>query len=161
MITKEITQVKTKEEVIEILKANGIPYTVTSKDGSESICISFDKQKNCPDTPITLKAGSKEICKVYPKEIMYIAIENRKSVLYLTDRKIETNYPLDYWKEALDEKAFAQPHYSFIVNLNYVDGVTKDFVTVKSADIEYKVYTSSRKLSAFKKAVLCFKGEIK
>ena len=87
---------------------------------------------------------------------VYIAIEDRKSVLYLIDRKVETNYRLDHWKELLDLKTFAQPHHSFIVNLNYVDEVTKEWVKVKYRDKEYQVYTSSWKIGAFKKAFLKF-----
>jgi DNA-binding LytR/AlgR family response regulator len=90
---------------------------------------------------------------VYPHEIIYIAIEDRKSVLYLTDRKIETHYSMEHWKAVLDEKSFAQPHYSYIINLHYVEEVTKDFVILRHSDNEYKVYTSMRKIGAFKKAV--------
>ena len=72
-----------------------------------------------------MQASNKDIFKVYPHGILCIAIEDRKSVLYLTNRKIETNYHLDHWKGLLDLKIFAQPHHSFIVNLNYVDEVTK------------------------------------
>ena len=100
---------------------------------------------------------SKKDCHlVYPQKIVYIAIEDRKSVLYLTDGKIETNYRLDHWKNLLDQNCFAQPHYSYMVNLNYVAEVTKDFVIVKCMDVEYKVYTSSRKIASFRKAFLNF-----
>ncbi|MBQ4572703.1 MAG: LytTR family transcriptional regulator DNA-binding domain-containing protein [Clostridia bacterium] len=58
---------------------------------------------------------------------------------------------MEYWKEVLDEKSFAQPHYSYIVNLHYMEEVTKDFVALKCGEDEYKVYTSMRKIGAFKK----------
>ena len=61
---------------------------------------------------------------------------------------------MEHWKEVLDEKSFDQPHYSYIVNLHYVEEVTKDFVTLRCGENEYKVYTSLRKIGAFKKAVL-------
>lgn len=159
MKVKEIGQTKTKEEVIEILNTNGIPHTVANCDGGEQIRILFgDETNDCYNSPIMVQTCNKDICKVYPHEILYIAIENRKSVLYLTDRKIETNYHLEHWKNVLNKKSFAQPHYSYIVNLNYVDEVTKDFVTLKYCNDKYKVYTSMRKIGAFKKAVLEFKG---
>lgn len=103
-----------------------------------------------------MQTNNKDVCRIYPHEILYIAIEDRKSVLYLTDRKIETNYRLEHWKSILNLKIFAQPHHSFIVNLNYVDKVTKDFVKIKYGNNEYPVYTSSRKIRAFKKAFLKF-----
>lgn len=63
---------------------------------------------------------------------------------------------MEHWKEILDEKSFAQPHYSYLVNLHYVEEVTKDFVTLRCGEDEYKVYTSMRKIGAFKKAVMEF-----
>ena len=155
MILRENLQTKTKDDIIKILNDNSILYNITSYGGCETICIQIDdKNLNCFNFPITLQTCNKDICIVYPYEILYIAIENRKSVLYLTDRKIETSYHLDHWKDILDKKHFAQPHYSYIVNLNYVYEVTKDFVTLKCGDKKYRVYTSSRKISSFKKSVL-------
>lgn len=154
----EVKEVKTKAEIIEILDANGIDYRMTTCGGCERICISFDDMPDCCDSAITVQTCNKDVlCKVYLNEILFIAIENRKSVLYLTDKKIETHYSIDYWKEKLNGDIFAQPHYSYIVNLNYVDEVTKDFVKIKYGDKEYSVYTSSRKISAFRKAFLNFK----
>lgn len=153
-----VKEVKTKAEIIEILAVNGIDYNLTTCNGCERICISLDDETNCCNPSIIVQTCNKDVlCKVYLNEIMFIAIENRKSVLYLTDKKIETHYPIDYWKEILGKAVFVQPHYSYIVNLNYVDEVTKDFVKIKHGDKEYSVYTSSRKISAFKKAFLNFR----
>ncbi|MBQ7975609.1 MAG: LytTR family transcriptional regulator DNA-binding domain-containing protein [Clostridia bacterium] len=159
MKEKELEQAISKEDIIEILDANDISYIITNCKGYERICVSLGyEQNNTYNSPITLQTCNKDICKIYSHEILYIAIENRKSVLYLIDRKIETNYNIDHWKKVLNEKIFAQPHYSYIVNLNYVEEVTKDFVTLRYAGNEYKVYTSLRKIGAFKKAVLEFNG---
>lgn len=152
----EIEQTKTKEDIIEILDTNCIDYSITTCGGFERICISFDDILTCCNSVITVQTCNKDICRFYPHEILYIAIEDRKSVLYLKDRKIETNYHIDYWKDILSQKCFAQPHYSYIVNLNYVNEVTKEFVKIKYENIEYSVYTSSRKIGPFKKAFLNF-----
>ena len=158
MAAKEIEQTRTKEDIIEILDANDIAYRMTKCNGHEKICISFDGESNgCCNSAITILTCNKDICRVYPYDILYIAIEDRKSVLYLTDKKIETHYSIDYWKEKLNGDIFVQPHYSYIVNLNYVDEVTKDFVKIKHGDTEHSVYTSSRKIGAFRKAFLNFK----
>lgn len=152
-----VKEVKTKAEIIEILDANNIAYRMTNCNGYEKICISFYGESNgCCNSAITIQTCNKDICRVFPHKILYIAIEERKSVLYLTDRKIETNYHIDYWKRVLNDKYFAQPHYSYIVNLNYVTEVTKDFVVLRNSDDEYKVYTSSRKIGAFRRNVLEF-----
>ena len=158
MAVKEIKQVKTKEEIIDILDTNGIDYSITTCGGCERICISFDDTPDGCNSAIIVQTCNKDVlCRVYLNEIMFIAIENRKSVLYLTDKKIETHYSIDYWKEKLNAEIFVHPHYSYIVNLNYVDEVTKDFVKIKYGDKEHSVYTSSRKIGAFRKAFLNFK----
>lgn len=161
MAIKEIGQVKTKEDIIEILNTNNIAYNITNCGGCERICISVeDNTTCCCNSAITVQTCNKNnVCMVYPHEILFIAIENRKSVLYLTDKKIETHYTIDYWKEKLNENVFVQPHYSYIVNLNYVAELTKDFVKIKYEDKKYSVYTSLRKIGAFKKAFLNFKRE--
>ena len=151
-------ELKTKAEIIEILDANGIDYRLTVCGGCERLCISFDDVSDCCNAAIIVQTCNKDVlCKIYFNEIMFIAIENRKSVLYLTDKTIETHYSIDYWKEKLGGDVFVQPHYSYIVNLNYVDEVTKDFVKIKFDDKEYSVYTSSRKIVTFKKAFMNFK----
>ena len=159
MKTKEIGHIKTKEEITEILNRNGLVHYPVTYHGCKGIFIPMVDSENCYTYPgIYVTTCHKDICRVYPHEIIYIAIEDRKSVLYLTDGKIKTHYPMEHWKTVLDEESFAQPHYSYIVNLNYVEEVTKDFVTLRCGEDEYKVYTSMRKIGTFKKAVLEFGG---
>lgn len=153
METKEIEHIKTKEKIEEFLSSNDLLHYPVTYHGCKGVFI----PTNGGTYPgIVVIQCNKDICRVYPHEIIYIAIEDRKSVLYLTDGKIETHYPMEHWKEVLDEKSFAQPHYSYIVNLHYVKEVTKDFVTLRCGENEYKVYTSMRKIGAFKKAVAEF-----
>lgn len=153
METKEIGHIKTKEEITELLNSNDLSHYLVTYHGCNGVFIPTD-DGSYPSIAVT--KCNKDIGRVYPHEIIYIAIEDRKSVLYLTNGKIETHYSMEHWKETLDEKSFAQPHYSYIVNLHYVEDVTKDFVTLRCGEDEYKVYTSMRKIGAFKKAVLEF-----
>ena len=158
METKEIGHIKTKEEITEILNHNGLAHYMVTYHGCKGIFIPTGDSENYRTYPsIAVTMCNKDICKVYPHEILYIAIEERKSVLYLTNRKIETHYSMEHWKEVLDEKSFAQPHYSYLVNLHYVEEVTKGFVILRYGEQQYKVYTSMRKIGAFKKTVMEFK----
>ena len=157
MEVKEIGQPKTKEEITELLSDNDLACIPITYYGCEGLFVPVNDSGNCDLSPgIPVTTCSKDICIVYPHEIVYIAIEGRKSVMYLTDRKLETYHPIEHWKTVLDENSFAQPHYSYIVNLNYVAEVTKDFVKVRYGDKEELVYTSSRKIGAFRKAVVEF-----
>ena len=159
METKEIGHIKSQEEIEKILNSNGLSHYPVTYHGCKGLFIPAGGNEGHRTYPgISVTMCNKDICRVYPHEIIYIAIEERKSVLYLTDRKIETHYPMEHWKNILDGKSFAQPHYSYIVNLNYVVEVTKEFVKVRYWDKDEMVYTSSRKIGAFKKAVLEFYG---
>lgn len=157
MEVKETGQPKTKEKITELLSNNDLACIPITYYGCEGLFVPLENSENrkfSPGIPVT--TCSKDICIVYPHEIVYIAIEGRKSVMYLTDRKLETYHPIEHWKIVLDENSFAQPHYSYIVNLHYVAEVTKDFVKVRYGDKEELVYTSSRKIGAFRKAVVEF-----
>lgn len=152
-----------KSKLIGFMKENGIEYSLIECCGCERVCITFGDAENpcakrCCNSGIVIHTSNKDGIRIYPHEILYIAIENRKSVLYTTEKRIETNYNIDHWISLLDLKVFAQPHHSFIVNLNYVEEVTKDFVKIRYGDKEYSVYTSSRKVGAFKKAFLSLNG---
>ena len=157
MKTKEIGQTKTQEEITELLSNNDLACIPITYYGCEGLFVPVNDSGNCDLSPgIPVTTCSKDVCIVYPHEIVYIAIEGRKSVMYLTDRKLETYHSIEHWKTVLDENFFAQPHYSYIVNLHYVEEVTKDFVTLRCGEDEYKVYTSMRKIGAFKKAIVEF-----
>ena len=134
-----------------------IEYNLSECCGNYGICIYFSDEENacknrCRKSGIVVQTIDKDVFRVYPDDIIYIAIEGRKSVLYLTGKKLETNYRLEHWINILNNKVFAQPHHSFIVNLNYVQEVTKAWVKVRHEGKEYSVYTSSRKIGAFKKS---------
>ncbi len=152
----------TKFKLLSFIEENGISYKLINCCGCERLCIDFnDEEKThknfCYNSDLIILASNKDIHRIFLNDILYIAIENRKSVLYLKDRRIETNYNIDHWLNLLDLKIFAQPHHSFIVNLNYVFEVNKDFVKLRCGNKEYSVYTSSRKIGAFKKTFLNLK----
>ena len=152
-----------KSEIIEILNKNNIQYCTTSCYGCDSICISFDQNSHnqpCLESSITILTTTKDVCKIYPHEILYISIEQRNTVLHLTDKDVPTPYPISFWKTVLDEKFFMQPHYSYIVNLNYVYNITKKLITIKYDKKTYAVYASSRKITQFKEALLKLKNDI-
>ena len=161
MASAVVEKEEIKLKLIEFIEQNNIKCNLLECCGCEKFCISLCNEdntceKHCCNSAIIVQMCSKDICKVYPHEILYIAIENRKSVLYLTHGRLETNHRLEHWKDILNIKTFAQPHHSFIVNLNYVDEITNGFVKVRHGSEVYSVYTSSRKIGAFKKAFLNF-----
>ncbi len=148
-----------EKKLIDFFKENGFDFEITKCCGNKRFCIDLNGDykkwsKPCCSSDIIVQTSNKDICRICPCDIIYIAIENRKSALYADGKRIETNYPLSFWKKSLNPKIFAQPHSSFLVNLCYVEEVTKDFAKIKHKGKEYSVYTSSRKLNDFKKAFL-------
>lgn len=160
---KDETEDDIKSMIMEFLEKIEIPYSVIEIDSKEKICI--DLSFGCKTyenklyyAPLSVSMSNKGVCKVYPYEIMYIAIEDRESVLHLIDeRTIKTNFNISYWESVLPTNCFVRPHNSYIVNLNYVTEVTHDFVYLKYKETNDSVYTSQRKVSKFKKAFLNFR----
>lgn len=153
---------KVKSIVLEFLEKNEIPYSLTKNNDFESICIdlNFENEIFKSDfyyAPLIVETSDRDVCKVYPYEIMYITIEDRESVLYLIDKKaIRTNYNISHWEDVLSLRCFKRPHHSYIVNLNYVTEVTQDYVYLKYRNNQYTIYTSQRKVAKFKKAFIDF-----
>lgn len=155
----EIIGSETEAKLLGVLEQLNIDFKIIECCGARKICINMncgdgDCNSPCCSSDIIVQTSNKEECRIRQCDIIYIAIENRKSAVYVDGRRIETNYSLEHWKEILNPKIFAQPHSSFLVNLCYVEEVTKDFVKIKHQGKDYSVYTSSRKLSSFKKAFL-------
>lgn len=158
-VAAEKVNAETEAKLIGVLEQLGLDFKIAECCGSKKICINLnyvDRDCNCPccNSDVIVQTSNKDECRISQRDIIYIAIENRKSAVYVDGRRIETNYSLEHWKESLNPKIFAQPHSSFLVNLCYVEEVTKDFVKIKHKGKDYSVYTSSRKLASFKKAFL-------
>lgn len=86
---------------------------------------------------------------VFTSEILYITIEKRKTKIITKSHTYLTNQPFDYWKQQLSKyKYFSQPHYSFIVNLNYVISFNK--TEVKITDKQISIPISRRYYKDFK-----------
>lgn len=163
LIDKNIdSKEKVKSTVLEFLEKNEIPYSLKDNEDYESIHIdlNFDDETFKSDfcyTPLIVETSDRDVCKVYPYEIMHIAIEDRESVLYLIDKKvIRTDYNISHWEDVLSSRCFKRPHHSYIVNLNYVTEVTQDYVYLKYKNNQYTIYTSQRKVRNFKNAFLNF-----
>lgn len=159
----EKNDVQAEAKLVDVLEQLGLNFKVIECCGSRKICINMncdneDCAKICCNSDIIVQTSTKDAVRIRQCDIIYIAIENRKSAVYVDGKRIETNYSLDYWKKSLNPKIFAQPHSSFLVNLCYVEEITKDFVKIKHKGKKYSVYTSSRKVNSFKNAFLKFGG---
>lgn len=59
--------------------------------------------------------------KIYFKNILYIEILQRKSIIHLTNKQeISCYYTLKKWISIISDAPFAQPHRSFYINLSHI-----------------------------------------
>lgn len=90
--------------------------------------------------------------RVYVKEILYVTIHRRKSMIVTKDDEIISNRTLSEWKEILGDMSFGQPHYSYIVNLQNIEKIENDIIILRKNNGEkVTVKISQRKSKEFKK----------
>lgn len=100
-----------------------------------------------------------ECYNIFSNDILYITTEDNKSLIVTKNRQYQTTKRLKIWVEQLrDVKCFAQPHHSYIVNMNYVEQFNKREVLIKYNRDAYRVPVSQRGYSAFKTAYFSFIG---
>ena len=87
-------------------------------------------------------------------EIVCIYTSLRKTSV-LTDKgeTVTSKTTIKEWQKKLSVcNSFSSPHYSYIVNLNYVTGICDDQITVQCKNgTTMKIYGSQRKLGTFRK----------
>lgn len=94
--------------------------------------------------------------KVDINSIVCVYIENRKTNIITTARQIGSTENLAYWKKQLGNVLFSQPHYSYIVNLNYVAMFEKNFLILQYGKTQLNIPCSERKYKQFRKDFLKF-----
>jgi len=95
-------------------------------------------------------------------EILLICIHGRGTLIKTNSGEYASHHSLKQWAELLSAGLFFQPHYSYIVNLQNVKGITKSDVTL--CDGSGKLHTvnvSRRKYTAFKNAFFTYVGGVK
>ncbi len=88
---------------------------------------------------------------IYMRDILYITIHKRKTLVITKSEEIISDRSLAQWKEILPDNCFAQPHYSYIVSLQNIDRLEKDNIVLKKNNNEtVNVKISQRKYKEFK-----------
>ncbi|MCI2113090.1 MAG: LytTR family DNA-binding domain-containing protein [Ruminococcus sp.] len=89
--------------------------------------------------------------RIYVRDILYITIHKRKTLVVTKSEEIISDRSLGEWKEILPDACFAQPHYSYIVNLQNIEKLEKDNIILKKNNNEtVNVKISQRKYKDFK-----------
>lgn len=98
---------------------------------------------------------------VFTKDIIYATIADKKNIGIVTEnRKYISNKGWDYWvKKLLNHDCFSRPHYSYIVNMNYVTDYDKQDITIRiNSKQTTKIPISRRHYKTFKDNFSKFMG---
>lgn len=89
--------------------------------------------------------------RIYLRDILYITIHKRKTLVVTKNDEIISDKSISEWKDILPNASFAHPHYSYIVNLENIERLDKDTIVLKKNNSEsVKVKISQRKYKDFK-----------
>ena len=70
------------------------------------------------------------------KDILYVEVQHHDLIIHLcNNNSLETRGSLEWIMSKLEHSTFAQPHKSYCVNLEYIDRMTRQTVTMTNGDI--------------------------
>ena len=96
---------------------------------------------------------------ILSSDILYIAIDKRKTKIITETEDIISPRNLEYWKELfVDSGAFAQPHYSFLVNLKNVTNFSRTEITLSLGNRTEFVPISRGHYNDFREAFFNYVG---
>lgn len=107
-------------------------------------------------TRVVLIEGNRAT-RVYIKDILYIMINKRKTLVVTKYGDYTSEKTLEEWKSSLPEEYFSQPHYSYLVNLQNITKLEKDFIILdrnKKENVSVKI--SQRRYKEFKTELFDF-----
>ncbi len=101
-----------------------------------------------------------ETLRVPTREIVYLAIAGRKTLIRTVQAEYRCADPLRVWEERIHEpQNFAFSHHSYLVNLRYVTNFNRGGVTVQSGDsLREELPMSQRKYAAFRASFMEYMG---
>ncbi len=99
--------------------------------------------------------------RVYIKDILYITIQKRKTLLVTKHGEIRSDKTLSEWEKCFEGMCFARPHYSYLVNLQNIVRLGKyEVILLKNDGTEIPIKISQRKFKEFREKFFdCFSSE--
>ena len=77
--------------------------------------------------------------RVYVRDILFVTIYKRKTMIVTKNEELISNQTLAHWKDALGSVSFAQPHYSYLVNLENIEKIQNGVIIFEKNNKE-KIY---------------------
>lgn len=93
---------------------------------------------------------SEGVCAISISSIIYIEAMGHRTHIYTSQQEYSARETLEFWISQLDSNIFFQTHRSFLVNMDYVTGVSANSVSL--CDGKYSVFLTAKRRKAFKEA---------
>lgn len=98
---------------------------------------------------------------VFTNDIIYITIADKKVRIITKNEEYLSGKSFNTWKENLTRfPCFAQPHYSYIVNMNYIKSIRKTDVTLRHNGDTIDIPISRRYYNDFKTKFYKYVGAV-
>lgn len=103
---------------------------------------------------IRIKSSDLNIYSIHKNDIVYVEARGRKSRILSTSGIIETNMSIAQMKKKLNTPNFINPHYSFIVNSDYISHIEGKDILVKVNYHYFRIPIATRRCALTKKQLL-------
>lgn len=90
------------------------------------------------------------------EEIICVEAVQRKVFVHTTAGTLRSIKPMEHWRNTLTLPCFFTTHRSFIVNMRFVNTISKDKVLLKYKDQTQEAYLARRRYTIFKDTYLMF-----
>ena len=83
-------------------------------------------------------------------DIVFLEKDERKVLIHTTTDDLVSARNMQFWSDTLKDKCFYRCNRAYIINMNYVDSFTTDFVYLSRNKRKEKVYLTLKKFNNFK-----------
>ena len=103
---------------------------------------------------VQIKGCNGNVYRLHRNEIVFAEAKARKTIILTTNSKIDANLSIAKIKELLNTPNFINPHYSFVVNSDYISHIEGRDIMVKVNYHYFRVPIASKRISVTKKQLV-------
>ena len=130
----------------------GVIRYVLNSAGKEQYYSALDKAlEDIKHFVVHMKGRGGDEYYVHKNEVVYVEAKARKVFVFTTFGKIETNLNIAAMKEMLNTPNFITPHYSFVVNSDYIFHIEGRDILVKVNYHYFRVPIATKRYAITKK----------
>lgn len=136
------------DEVMDL----GVIRYILNNDEKERFYSALDKAiEDINNFIVFIKESNGNIHRLHKNEIVFAESKERKTRILTSSGMIQTNMRISTIKEILNTPNFINPHYSFVVNSDYISHVEGRDIFVKVSYHYFRVPIAAKRLTQTKK----------